>query len=70
MKTSVNIPDQLLREAMRRAGVTTKTEVILLALKELVRRREVEALLRNEGRVHCWTRKQWQEFRRGKSRSG
>ena len=37
MRTTVELPENLLRQAMRAARVKTKTEVITLALEELVR---------------------------------
>jgi len=66
MKTSISIPDELLEEATRYAGADTRSEVIVIALKEFVRRRRVEELLRLEGRVEFVSEKERKEFRRGK----
>lgn len=66
MKTSVSIPDELLAEATAYAKQNTRSQVIVLALEEFVRRRRVEALLRNEGRIEFWGDDERREFRRGK----
>ena len=49
MKTTLNIPKELLEEAVRLAGVRTKTEAVTLALKELIRRKKVERLIEQTG---------------------
>ncbi|MBF8266400.1 MAG: type II toxin-antitoxin system VapB family antitoxin [Dehalococcoidia bacterium] len=49
MKTTVVIDDDLLREAIEVAGVKTKRDAIELALRELVRVKNREALIRELG---------------------
>ena len=49
MKTTVVIDDDLLREAIEVAGVKTKRDAIELALRELVRLKNREALIRELG---------------------
>lgn len=49
MKTTVVIDDELLREAIEVARVKTKREAIELGLRELVRRKNREALIRSLG---------------------
>ena len=44
VKTTVIIDDNLLRDAIKAAGVRTKREVIEMGLRELVRKRNLEAL--------------------------
>ena len=44
MKTTVVIDDELLREAVKAAGVRTKREAIDMGLRELVRKKNLEAL--------------------------
>ena len=44
VKTTVVIDDNLLRDAVKAAGVRTKREAIELGLKELVRKRNLKAL--------------------------
>ena len=43
-RTTLVLNDELLREAMELTGAVSKTEVVALALKELVRARSREAL--------------------------
>ena len=51
MRTTLNIDDQALGEAMKVAGDQTKTDVINQALREYARRRRVRGLLRFQGKV-------------------
>ena len=37
MKTTINVDDALLKEAMHRYGVATKTRIIELGLEELIK---------------------------------
>ncbi len=48
-KTTVIIEDELLDEAMKVSGAKTKKEVINTGLKELVRRKNLEALRQELG---------------------
>jgi Arc/MetJ family transcription regulator len=48
-RTTIDIDEQLLEHAMRVTGARTKTEVVDLALHELIRTRERTALLRELG---------------------
>jgi Arc/MetJ family transcription regulator len=50
MKTTVDIPDKVLREAMRNTKAATKRECIVKALEELNRRERVEKLLKVLGK--------------------
>lgn len=49
MKTTVDIPDKELEEAIRHLGATTKKEAVVTALKEFNRRRRIEWLLEQMG---------------------
>ena len=49
MKTSVDIPENELLEAMRYAGATTKREAIVLAIREFNHRRRLAALIKHAG---------------------
>ena len=48
-KTTVIIDDELLDEAMKVSGAKTKKEAITTGLKELIRRRNIEALCQELG---------------------
>ena len=52
MKTSVELPDNLLRQAMRAARVKTKREVVTLALEELIKRSQGSALKKYKGKIN------------------
>jgi Arc/MetJ family transcription regulator len=69
MKTSLNIPDKLMKAAMRRAKAPTRTRAVVMALEEFVRRQEVDELLELEGKIGYWSRDEWWEFRHGKPRA-
>jgi Arc/MetJ family transcription regulator len=44
MRTTLDIPEPLIDEARRTLGIKSKTDTVVLALKELIRRRRVEDL--------------------------
>jgi Arc/MetJ family transcription regulator len=49
MKTTVDIPDGELAEAMRFAGARTKREAIVTAIKDYNRRKRMARLVRHAG---------------------
>jgi len=51
MRTTLNLPDSLIKEAMRASNQKTKTAVIIAALEELVRRHRLQQLKQFKGRV-------------------
>ncbi|MGD0488163.1 MAG: type II toxin-antitoxin system VapB family antitoxin [Syntrophorhabdales bacterium] len=51
MRATLNIPDELVKEAQEATGAKTKTETIVIALKELVRRKKVEELIALRGKI-------------------
>jgi Arc/MetJ family transcription regulator len=51
MKTTLNLPDDLMREAMQTYNVKSKSEVITLALQELIRKKRVAALKNYKGKI-------------------
>lgn len=44
MRTTLDIPESLLEEARKLLGFKSKTDTVILSLRELVRRRKVESL--------------------------
>jgi Arc/MetJ family transcription regulator len=44
MRTTLDLPEDLLEEARRALGFKSKTDTIVLALRELVRRQRIEQL--------------------------
>ncbi len=51
MRTTLDIPDDLLSEAMRLSKVRTKTGAIVLSLQELINRRKIERLRKLKGKL-------------------
>jgi Arc/MetJ family transcription regulator len=49
MKTSLNIQDDLLKQAMEATGLSEKTALIHLGLKELVQKAARERLMKLQG---------------------
>ena len=54
MRTTLNIDDKALEQAMKAASGKTKTQVINEALREFARRRKVRGLLEFRGKAE-WT---------------
>ncbi|MFN2436343.1 MAG: type II toxin-antitoxin system VapB family antitoxin [Desulfotignum sp.] len=51
MRTTLDLPEDLLNEAMQVTNIRTKTKVITLALEELVRKSKISALKQYKGKV-------------------
>lgn len=51
MRTTLDLPDALVDEARRALGFKSKTDTVVLALRELVRRRRLDDLKALMGRV-------------------
>jgi hypothetical protein len=53
MRTTMNIPKDLVREAMRLSDAASQTQAVIMGLEELIRRKRLEKLaaLRGSGRL-------------------
>ncbi len=51
MRTTLDLPEELLREAMRTTHVETKTKVIIIALEELIRKNTIAGLKNFKGKI-------------------
>ncbi len=51
MRTTLDLPEELLLEAMSVSHVNTKTKVITLALQELIRKSELSKLKKFKGKI-------------------
>ena len=51
MRTTLDLPEDLLNEAMEITHTDTKTGVIVLALKELVRKSKIYDLKKYKGKI-------------------
>ena len=51
MRTTLDLPEELLREAMRRTRTRTKTQVIITALEDLIRKHTIAGIKDFKGKV-------------------
>lgn len=51
MRTTLDIPEELIEEARRILGFKSKTDTIVLSLKELIRRRRIDELKEMMGTI-------------------
>jgi hypothetical protein len=51
MKTTLNIPESLIKEAMKLANRRTKTDTIIIALKEYIRKKQLEKVIDMSGKL-------------------
>ena len=51
MRTTLDLPEDLIREAMNATRINTKTQVIITALEELIRKSKISALKDFKGKV-------------------
>lgn len=51
MRTTLDIPEDLINEAMKTTKINTKTKVIITALEELIRKSKISELKEFKGKV-------------------
>lgn len=51
MRTTLNVPEDLMEEALRITRFRSKTDVVIHSLKELIRRKRLEELKELKGKV-------------------
>ena len=51
MKTTLNIPDDLMKTAMSLSKHRTKTKTVIIALQEFIRKKKVEKILAHQGKL-------------------
>ncbi len=51
MRTTLDLPEELLCEAMELTKITTKTKVIITALEDLVRQRKIAEIKNYKGKI-------------------
>jgi Arc/MetJ family transcription regulator len=51
MRTTLDLPENLLDEAMKATHIKTKTKVITVALEELIRKSRISELKKFKGKV-------------------
>ena len=52
MRTTLDLPEELLNQAMALSHIKTKTQVIKLALKEFIRKSEISDLKKFKGTIN------------------
>ena len=68
MRTTLDLPENLLREAMQMTHIDTKTKVIITALEELIRKNKIAGIKEFKGKVDL--EMNLDEIRRRKERIG
>ncbi len=59
MKTTLNIPEELIKTAMSFSKDCTKTKTVIIALQEYIRLKKIERILESEGELefeNTWER--------------
>lgn len=51
MRTTVDLPEDLVKEAMKAANIKTKTKVIAIALEQLIRKSKIAKIKNFKGKV-------------------
>lgn len=51
MRTTMDLPNELVSKAMKAVGVHTKKAAVVLGLKELIRQKEVQGLKQFKGKI-------------------
>ncbi len=51
MRTTLDLPEDLVAEAMKSTGIKTKTKVIITALEQLIRRSKIAEIKKYRGKV-------------------
>ena len=52
MRTTLDLPEDLMQKAMSLAQIKTKTQVIIVALQELIRKAELSELKKFKGKIN------------------
>ena len=51
MRTTIDIPDELMKKAMKVSGARNKTTTVCMGLKELIRMHQMQRLIDLEGKI-------------------
>ena len=51
MRTTLDLPEELLQEAMNSTHIQTKTRVIITALEELIRKTKISEIKKYKGKI-------------------
>lgn len=65
MRTTLNIPDKLIKELHRLSNEKSKTKAVSIAIKDYIRRKKIEHFLSLSGKVHIdydWEKEEEKEI--------
>ena len=51
MRTTINLPDELVKEAMKASGCKTRTDLFTLALENIITREKVTQIKKYRGKI-------------------
>jgi hypothetical protein len=51
MRTTLNLPEDLVKEAMKASCIDTKTQVIIVALQDLIKKSKISELKKFKGKI-------------------
>ena len=51
MRTTLDLPEDLVKEAMRLCNIKTKTGAVILSLRELINKKKIEKLRKLQGKL-------------------
>ncbi len=51
MRTTIDIPEDLIKEAMKVTNSSTKTELIKIALKNIIQKNKIKSLKNYKGKI-------------------
>jgi Arc/MetJ family transcription regulator len=51
MRTTLDLPEELLKEAQELTGFKSKTDIVILSLQELIRQRRIDELKSLAGKI-------------------
>ncbi len=51
MRTTLDLPEELINEAMKATHIQTKTRVIITALEELIRKSKISEIKKYKGKI-------------------
>lgn len=71
MRATLNIPDELIKEVQQITGARTKTDAIVMSLKEVIRKKKIADLIALRGKVdidYDWEKEEERELKAQKKR--
>lgn len=52
MRTTLDLPEDLMKEAQEALGFKSKTDVVIFSLQEIIRKKRIEELKSMAGKLH------------------